>query len=385
MSGTVRKRGDNWYYRYYDNTGKQVERKGGKTKKEALKKLNEVIYAINNGSILPSSEEVKSYINMWLEEYIKGEKSDNTYYKYKVTCDKYIIPCLGNIKLEDLKVIHIEKYLKYLKKSEHNLNATSIQNHYGVLRTALNKAVKLQLINDNPCRFIDTPKRNKFKAETLTIDEIQQIREITSSDNYEDYIFNLALDLTLELGLRRGEMCGLIWQDIDFINNTVSLNRALIRQDKIYTISNLKTEESYATLPISQHLCDRLKMHKKMQSLNKLKYGEYYIKTNIFDNIHYDLVFTWENGKYIIPSNFLQRIKRLCKRCNIDKNIRWHDLRHTNATLLLENNVNMKVVQERLRHANISTTANIYSHVTEKMNRDATSKIDSVLNSTRAK
>ena len=115
--------------------------------------------------------------------------------------------------------------------------------------------------------------------------------------------------------------------------------------------------------------------------MNKLKYGEFYIK-NKFEDEYPNLLLVQENGKFIIPSTLLQRIKRLMKYCKIEKNIRWHDLRHTNATLLLEGGISMKVLQERLGHSLMQTTSDIYAHVTDNMNREATQTISNILNGT---
>lgn len=112
------------------------------------------------------------------------------------------------------------------------------------------------------------------------------------------------MPLTIETGLRRGEICGLQWNDIDFDNKTLSCNNALIREENIYTISDLKTETSYRDLPLSNEIIKLLKEHKILQIQNKLKYGQFYIK-NKFDNIEYDLVFTKEDGEFLIPSRFL--------------------------------------------------------------------------------
>ena len=375
MRGSVRKKGNSYYIRYYKD-GKQIERIGGKTKKEAETKLNEILYKLENGYTISSDMLISDYLEMWLEDYIKDVRSDNTYIKYKNICDKYITPVIGNTKLSELKVIHIEKLIRDFRKE--GLNPTSIQNYYGVIRTALNKAVKLQLLNDNPCKFVDTPKRSKFKANILSVKEFYLIYDKLNAEFYEDYIFKLALDISLETGLRRGEMCGLTWKDIDFKNKCIHVRQALIRVNNTYTISSLKTESSYRSLPISDILLDKLEAHQKRQKVNKLKYGEAYFK-NIFNNKGYDLVFTWENGRFIIPSNFLQRLKRMLDYCDITKNIRWHDLRHTNATLLLEGGANMKTVQERLGHSLMQTTSDTYAHVTEKMNREATSIITNML------
>lgn len=376
MQGSIRKKGKSYYIRYYQD-GKQIERIGGKTKKEAQSKLNEILYKLENGYTISSDMFISDYLDMWLDDYIKDIRSENTYVKYKNICDKYIIPVLGDIKLSALKVIHIEKLIRHFRKE--GLNPTSTQNYYGIIRAALNKAVKLQLLNDNPCKFIDTPKRGKFKANTLTVQEFYLIYDKLNAELYEDYIFKLALDIALETGLRRGEMCGLTWDDIDFNNKCIHINQALIRVDNTYTISSLKTDSSYRSLPVSDALLIKLENHKKRQKINRVKYGQFYLK-NIFNKKEYDLVFTWENGKFIIPSNFLQRLKRMLKHCNINKNIRWHDLRHTNATLLLEGGASMKTVQERLGHSLMQTTSDTYAHVTEKMNREATNIISNILN-----
>lgn len=379
MNGSVRKKGNSWYYRYYDyenGVKKQIERVGGKTKSEALKKLNQELNRIYNGLSKPEEMLLCDYLYEWLEDYIKDEKSANTYSKYKCAVETKINKSIGNIKLCDLKPIHIEKYIKFLKGL--NLNKTSIQFNYGVLNTALNKALKLQMIINNPCTYVDTPKREKYKANILTVDEFKIIYNSLDENIYEDYIMRLALDTALELGIRRGEMCGICSDAIDFADNKIKIDKAFIRIENNYIISGLKTEGSYRYLPISNSLAEKYRAHIKLQQKNKLKYGLFYEK-NIFDDKEYNLIFTWENGKAITPSNFLQRLKRLCKKHGINKNIRWHDLRHTNATLLLEGGVDMKTLQERLGHSLMQTTSDTYSHVTEKMNKHATDVISNIM------
>ncbi|WP_194190842.1 tyrosine-type recombinase/integrase [Clostridium chrysemydis] len=365
MQGSVRKKGSAWYYRYYayvQGEKKQIEKKGGKTKKEALEKLNEQLYLINNNLTTPSEEVLTDYLDMWLNDYIKDEKSENTYDKYKNVCNKYIKPIIGNLKLKELKVIHIEKFLKSLKQKD--LSSTSMQMYFGVLKTSLNKAVKLQLLQTNPCIYVDTPKRDRYEANILTLQEFKLLYNSLNPLLYNDSVFLLALDLTLETGLRRGEMCGLTWESIDFINKTLKVNKSLIRIENHYSISAPKTNGSYRTLPLSDSLLQKLKRYQLLQKQTKLKYGSNYT-INCFNNKFYDLVFTNENGKFILPSSFLQRFKRLLKNCGIEKNIRWHDLRHTNATLLLEGGVDFKTLQSRLGHTLIGTTMDIYAHVTE--------------------
>jgi integrase len=384
--GSIRQRGKKWYYRFFEN-GKVIERCGGDRKEDALKALNEELNRKYKGYTRPEETKLCDYLDMWLENYIIDEKSKNTYDKYNNVITNKITPSIGNIRLCDLKVIHIDKFLRDLKKDKIKkgknvtcLSGTTIQMYYGILNTALNRAVKLQMIIENPCKYIDTPKRNKYKANILTLDEFKLIYNNLNDNVFEDHIFKLALDISIETGLRRGELCGLTWDSINFEDKFIDITKALIRIENEYTISNLKTEGSYRTIPISDELVQKLKKHKNIQNSNKLKYGEFYKKV-IFNKISYDLIFRHENGNYIIPSTFLQRLKRLCKYNKIDKNIRWHDLRHTNATYLIESGVNLKVVQDRLGHSLMQTTADTYSHVTKKMNRDATAKLTSLIHS----
>lgn len=384
--GSIRQRGKKWYYRFFED-GKVIERCGGDKKEDALKALNEELNRKYKGYTRPEETKLKDYLNMWLQNYILDEKSENTYDKYNKVITNKIIPSIGDIRLCDLKAIHVDKFLRDLKKSKIkkgknicHLSGTTIQMYYGILNAALNRAVKLQMIIENPCKYIDTPKRNKYKASILTLQEFRLIYNSLNDTLFEDYIFKLALDISIETGLRRGELCGLTWDSLNFEDNFIDINKALIRIENQYSISKLKTEGSYRTIPISDELAQKLKKHKTIQSSNKLKYGEFYKKV-IFNKISYDLIFRHENGDYIIPSTFLQRLKRLCRYNKIDKNIRWHDLRHTNATYLIESGVNLKVVQDRLGHSLMQTTADTYSHVTKKMNREATTKLTSLIHS----
>ncbi|XZM32813.1 tyrosine-type recombinase/integrase [Clostridium perfringens] len=386
MEGSLRKRGSKWYYSYesYDSNGnkKRYERVGGKTKKEAQQKLNEALYKRDCGYVEVDNTILKDYLENWLKQYIKPTRKENTFYRYESIIKNSINPIIGNVQLKNLKAIHIESMLNNNK--EKNLTNTTLQNIYTVLNAALNRAVKLQLINNNVCKFVDRPKRERFIAETLSIEEFNYILN-SLSDSYNDYLMKLALTITLELGLRRGELAGLTWDNIDLKNNKIKIINNLIKTGKGVTVTTPKTEESKRTLIISDTLVSMLKQHKKILNQNKLKYGEFYTKDNFFNNKKYDFIFVWENGIYVDPNYWTHRFGRILKSLNINKKIRWHDLRHTNATLLLSQGVNFKTIQIRLGHADINTTLNIYSHVTEEMQKDATNKISNLMKSAISK
>lgn len=383
MQGGIRKRGQKWYY-YFDITtpeGKQkrIERVAGKEKGDAQKALREAITNYENGYIEPKKETIKDYLIDWLENYIKSNRKINTYNRYKEILFNDIIPYIGNVLLKDIKPVHIDKMLNAGKKR--GLSGTTLQNIYGVLNSALNRAVKLQIIINNPCKHIDRPKRDRFRANVLSVEQYDTILSMLSNNKYNNYIFSLALKIELELGLRRGELAGLQWKNIDFKNRLIHIDTNLIYSDSQVLVDTTKTEESERTLTVSKELIEALGAHKKVQSENRLKFGQHYIKTNKFGNQEFDFVMTWENGKYVHPNYYTHRWIKIKEKLNLDKNIRFHDLRHTNASLLLEQGVDFKVIQERLGHSDINTTLNIYSHVNLEMQKKATEKLAEILSS----
>lgn len=380
MQGSVRKKGNRWYY-YFDivdigGKKKRIERSGGKTKREALDALNEAIHKYKNGFVEPQKLKYDEYIDDWLENYIKQNRKINTYIRYKEIYNNNVKPYIGEYLLKDLKPILIERLINSEKKK--GLSNTTLQTIYGVINTSLNRAVKLQLINDNICKFVERPRRDKFIANVLTIDEYNLLLDHLDTSIYGNYLFKLSLMVTIELGLRRGELGGLEWNNIDFENNIITIENNLIYLNTSVELGTPKTTESKRSIYVSDNILENLKAHKKIQALNKLKFGELY-EINEFNNRVCNFVFTWENGKYVHPNYYTLKFNRLIKACNINKRVRFHDLRHTNATLLLEQGVDFKIIQTRLGHSDINTTLNIYSHITNKMQKSATDKISNLL------
>ncbi|GEP63120.1 site-specific integrase [Clostridium beijerinckii] len=380
MEGSVRKKGSRWYYSFelpsIDGKRKRIERCGGKTKKEALEALNEAMYKYANGFVEPKKLTYDAYVTDWLEDYIKENRKINTYERYKSIYEHKIKPYIWQYLLKDLKPILIEKLLSAEKKK--GLSNTTLEGIYGVINNSLNRAVRLQIINDNICKFIEKPKRNKFISNTLSIDEFNLLLSSLDPNEYADYAFKLCLIVTMELGLRRGEVAGLEWSNIDFASNIVNITNNLIYTNTSVEIGTPKTIESERSISISNELLDLLKSHKKIQNLNKLEYGENYIK-NKFNNREYDFIFTWKSGQYIHPNYYTLKFRRLVEKSGLNKKVRFHDLRHSNATLLLQEGIDFKIIQTRLGHSDISTTLNIYSHVTNEMQKSATEKLSNLL------
>lgn len=380
MQGGVRRRGKKWYYYFdvgtIDGIRKKIERVVGESKPEAEKALRDAIAKYERGYIEPENMTVNEYFTDWVDDFIKENRKINTYNRYKSIIKNSITPNIGGLKLKKLKPIHIEKLLSEEKKK--GLSGTTLQNIYIVINSALNRAVKLQLLFDNPCRFVDRPKREKFIPDTLTVDEFFSVLDSLNVEKYNDYIFSLALQIELETGLRRGELAGLEWANITFRNSIITIENNLIySHGKVY-LETPKTEESKREIYISDDLKDLLKAHKKIQNENRLEYGPHYIK-NVFNERQCDFVMTWENGSYVHPDYYTKKFNRILKKLEFEKRVRFHDLRHTNASYLLDLGVDFKTIQARLGHADINTTMNIYSHVNLKMQKAAVEKLNKKL------
>ncbi|URZ15777.1 Tyrosine recombinase XerC [Clostridium felsineum DSM 794] len=376
MKGGVRKRGKSWSYYFYigEISGKKkMKEKGGfQSKSTAEKAMRNALYEFEHGGYVePKKITLNEFSLEWLNKYVKPLRKISTYNRYKELVNKYLIPTLGTINIINITSYHIEQLLLANKK---NISSSTLQSIYTIINTIMNRALKLKIIKENPCKYVDRPKRKKFTPDVLEPNEIQEIFKILDLSDEYDYMFNVALRLVLELGLRRGELAGLEWSSINYIEHVLIIKNNLIYTNGHVKMTTPKTQESNRIIYVSDSILDLLKDLHNKQLQHKIAAQEFY-EDNIFDGKKYDLIMKWCSGKYIHPMFYTNKIRKVLKLAKINKAIRFHDLRHTNATLLLEQGINLKVIQERLGHKDISTTANIYSHVNKTMQKDATEKL----------
>lgn len=344
----------------------------GKTKKEILKKLNEVKLQLSTGTLVTNSKlTLGEWLDNWLNIYPKNNVRIGTWESYETYIRVHIKPTLGSIPLKDLRPMHLqnlynEKLVSGRVKTGGKLSPKTVGYIHVVIHMALEQAVKENLVTNNVARLVKKPKQTKHEICPLTVEQMKAF--LSEAKNHRFYVPFL---LECHTGLRRGELLGLRWRDINIEKKTISVNQSLIRtRQKGLVMSDPKTEKSKRTIPISEEVIAVLKGHKANQNQNKLLAGNGYNNS--------DLVFCNNIGNPIDPRNFTEQFERVLKQANLPR-VRFHDMRHSHATMLLLHNVQPKVVQDRLGHSTISMTMDTYSHILPGMQEEATEKVSRAL------
>jgi len=352
----------------------------GDTKKEVQKKVNEILGKIQNGTYV---EPTNITLETWLYDWLNGRKShveESTWNLYELMIRQHINPILGDYKLSNLTTRDIqyllnEKYENGRIDGKGGLSPRTVKYIYQTLNTALRQAVKERIIAFNVAEAVELPKQSKKEMKVLSIEELEQFF-VAAKDS--PYI--VAFWLILSTGLRKGELLGLCWQDINFDEKKLNVRRQLVRSKKSgLVLKDTKTEKSKRMIVLNQEAITMLKSHKKQQNEIKLRLGCYDEKENKYGYHDINLVFCSQNGKPLDPKNFIRHFKNLLKKAGLPKDIRVHDCRHTYATLSLEAGIPLKTVSEVLGHSTITITADVYSHVTDKMKIDAAEKMGNLL------
>ena len=400
----VRKRGQKWQYQFeaakIEGKRKQITKSGFNTKKEALDAGVKALAEYNNSGLHfePSEISMSDYLDYWLENYVELNLRTNTITNYKGVIDNYLKPSLGIYKLKSLTPSILQNYIN--KKYISGLSKSMLKRICSVLNLSLKYAVHpCKFIKENPMQYISMPKyekKNTEEVKTITLEEFNNI--IDRFPENTDYY--LPLMIGFYTGCRIGEVLSLTWDDIDFKNKTISINKSLIFNDenKQWYFGPTKTFTSNRTIKIGDTLINVLKKFKKKQMENKLKYGEYYkiiySKEELVNNKKlkrlYVLYASIPSGdlkqEYLVCSridgNLLTTngMKYVSKVVNYELNIdfKFHSLRHTHATLLIQNGANIKDVQTRLGHASIETTLDIYPHSTEKSSKNTVNLFEQI-------
>ncbi len=367
MRGSLSKRSrSSWTIRL--TLGRKIDPKTGKskinqktitvrgTKQEAEAKLAELLNQYNKGEYIePTTLTTGEWLQRWIDVYVKNSRKKRlrTIETYESVVRRHLIPAFDKIPLQKLSAGHIQHYY-----NTSLLSSSTLQQHHNILHQALKvAAVNERHININPAEFVvEKPVANK-DLEMQVWDEIE-VRKFLLAAREAGVKEEAFYTLAIETGMRKGELCGLKWEDVDLVARRLAVKRTLIRTSPDPILGPPKVGRSRA-VAISPQMASLLKRHKVKQSELKLSMGDRYQ-----DN---DFVFAKENGDPLQINNLGERsFDPLIEKAGV-RRIRFHDLRHTCATLLLSQEVNPKIVQERLGHSDISMTLNRYSHVTPTM------------------
>lgn len=365
-NGSVRQRADGtWEGRCYINGKRRSFYAERQT--DVLKKMREALKMQDDGIFFePTKATMAQWLDVWMEEYVKMTNKPLSYSTYKSRIDTHIKPYLGREKLTEVNATQIQSLYNHLHRTK-KLAPKTIKNVHGILHKALQQAIKLRYIGFNPCDACTLPRAEKREIKPLTEEELKMfLREIENGEPLKD-LFTVAVFT----GMREGEICGLSWKDVDFKNGTITVRQQLCREKErggthyIATTKNSKVR----TLTVAPFVMDILHRVRKEQLKNRLLVGAEWQN-------EFDVVFTNEIGKHIVPYTANKRFKRIAEKIG-RADARFHDLRHTYAVTALQEGDDVKTVQQNLGHATASFTLDVYGHVSEKMKIESAMRMQS--------
>ena len=334
---------------------------------EAYNKLIQAQVEVNQGAYIePSKMTVEQWLDIWLKTYLKSVRP-YTVLSYTQHVNNHIKPALGEIRLDKLKPHMIQQFYNSLGIAHGNkpgLSPKTVQNIHGVLHKALQQAVKIGYLRSNASDACELPRAEKTEIKPLNEAEIQAFMKAIKGHKFETVF--LVLMFT---GIRRGEVCGLTWDHVNFEQNTIYINRQLQQipgQSGVFHLTSTKNGKG-RTITAATFVMDALRQYKVQQTEARLKAGP--------DWQDEGFVFTNKLGRHLSPNTVYNNYKRLVASIGIPQ-ARLHDLRHTYATISLHAGDDIKTVQENLGHHSAAFTLGQYVHATEKMKQDSANRMD---------
>ena len=376
MAGQIIHKGkEKWLLRVYRGRDPQSGRRiyksisftGGKN--EARAELDRILHNQKNdaGSKEPEIT-LNEHLDRWFSQFADNHYAPNTFVNYLGIINYDVRPTIGPVKMSELKPEHIQKVLNGMKVR--GVCSNTRRRLYSVLSTALDCAVQWGTLDENPAVHVQIPRREPKEMRALTREEARAFLAITDKGRWAEYFRT-----SINTGMRPGELAGLRWGDIDFENLIISVQRSLVwngfKRADGWMLVPPKTERGRRQIAIPQSLAQLLLRLKKRQD-------DYRRMGSRYDNN--DFVFTNRRGQPLYPRTFVKSVFKVALvKAGLPRSIRLYDLRHTCATLLLKSGEHIKVVSERLGHANVAITLETYVHILPGMQEGAASRIESLL------
>ena len=392
MAGSIEKRVKNSYRLIvsegYDLHGKPlIHRKTVHgTKKEAEVELAKFVTEVQSGLVIDGKAlRFSEFTEIWKRDYGSKELAPSTYKRYCRMLETRILPYFGHFYINKIRPTDIMQFYDLLsrdtqlvrkksnngKKTLKPLSGKTILEHHRLLRAMLHKAIYWQLIVSNPAERVQPPKAKKPKRRYYDDEQCKVLLENLTTLGQDQIKYKVAIILTVFTGVRLGELMGLEWHDVDFKTGIISINRSSqYLADKGVFTKTPKTESSIREVAIPDFVISLLEEYKLWYEEQKSIYGELWTNS--------DRLFVQADGKPMHPSTISKWFVKYVAQIGLPV-INFHGLRHTNATLLISQNIDVAVVAARLGHAQITTTFNFYVHPIISHNRQAGSVLENLL------
>lgn len=377
MKGHIRKRGKAaWSIilelpREADGSRRQKWHTVHGTKKDAERELARLITEIETGAYVePTKYTVAELLERWLVDYAKPNVAGKTYERYAEIVRNTLTPALGHHPLTRLQPLHIQSFYSDMlqngrKGSRGGLSAQTVRHYHRVLHKALRDAVRWRLLARNPADAVEAPRVVRKEMKVLDASQVGHLLESANGSR-----FYIPVLLAIATGLRRGEILALSWEDVDLDAGILTVRRSLEHTRSGIRFKQPKTSRSRRVVALPEMAIEPLRRHKEEQALQKLMLGPSYQDTG--------LVCTEADGRMIVPDHVTRVFPAMLKQAGLP-HVRFHDLRHTHATLMLQLGIHPKIVSDRLGHSTINLTMDTYSHVMPQMQEEAARKLNDAL------
>ena len=347
--------------------GKQIKKTGTFSKKsEARQALKDHEANKTKGTLsMPNHTTLIEWLNYWIEEVVKPNRAETTVYGYKGIIEKHIEPNIGNVPLQQLKPQQVQRYYTKLM-NEQGLSSNTVRKHHDMLRTALQLAVKQDVLLKNTMDKVEAPKVKQTEINYYSPIELKTLLETVEGDRLE-----VLVKLATYLGLRREEICGLKWENVDFDNKVIYIKEARTMAGGLIVEKDTKNDSSTRVIAIPDEVVNALSKEKEKQGEARKFYQSDYVDS--------DLIVVMDNGKPYRPNYISELFTKFIKDHNLPE-ITLHGLRHSFASYANSLGIQQYDLSKALGHSTPDTTYKVYTHLFDQTQKDAFQKIAEHLN-----